>query len=244
MIKTSLSICPRSGSPSFSSVPVGVVESLRGRGRGWWLAWVLTAGLLSLSAVSAQAGVPSATTECCPTYCCGQAQLVGQVNPNGLTTTVYFQYGLNTGYGYTSTSQTLTGNTVQNVAIWIFIVPPGPANHYRIVAQNSAGTVYGKDENFAITACGPCSSEFVEALDGRVRSFGLLHGIENSLLAKLSSVRESISAGRPRAACGQVGAFINEVRAQAGKAIPSADAGQLVSVAELIRDSLGCSKER
>jgi hypothetical protein len=209
----------------------------------WLLASVLCAGLLTLSAVMAGAqGKPTVTTECCPEYCCGQARLFGLVNPNGLTTTVYFQYGINTSYGYVSPNQTFTGTTVQDVYAWIDIIWGQPTNHYRIVAYNSDGTVYGSDESFPITNCGPCSVGFAETLDARVHSFGLSHGIENSLRAKLSSAMVSLNAGQPHAACGQVGAFINQVHAQAGKAIPLAEADELILAADLLRASLGCSR--
>ena len=44
------------------------------------------------------------------------AKLNGSVNPHGLTTSVYFQYGTTTGYGLTTVPQSQTGNTSLNIS--------------------------------------------------------------------------------------------------------------------------------
>jgi hypothetical protein len=143
--------------------------------------------------------------------------------------------------GYVTPNQTFTGNTVQNVSAWINLTG-AIAYYYRLVAHNSDGTAYGATENFGLTNCGPCGGFFAEALDARIRSFGLPHGIENSLRVKLSSAMVSMNAGQPHAARGQVAAFIHQVQAQAGKAISLAEADELINAANLIRDSLGCEQ--
>src|SRR5207249_3563753 len=76
------------------------------------------------------------------------ATLNGTADPHGLTTTVYFQYGTTTSYGYTTASQSKTGNTYQNVAANISGLTSGTTYHFRIVATNSAGTKYGSDRTF------------------------------------------------------------------------------------------------
>src|SRR5207244_5728619 len=76
------------------------------------------------------------------------ATLNGSVNPGGLTTTVYFQYGTTTSYGHTTASQTKTGNTSQSVSANISGLTAGTTYHFRIVATNSAGTRYGNDRTF------------------------------------------------------------------------------------------------
>src|SRR6202035_3423992 len=43
------------------------------------------------------------------------ATLNGSLDPHGLTTTVYFQYGTTTSYGLTTTMQSQTGNTYRNI---------------------------------------------------------------------------------------------------------------------------------
>src|SRR5439155_655796 len=76
------------------------------------------------------------------------ATLNGSVDPHGLTTTVYFQYGTTTSYGLTTATQSKTGNTYQNMAANISSLSASTTYHFRIVATNSAGTVYGSDRTF------------------------------------------------------------------------------------------------
>jgi len=76
------------------------------------------------------------------------ATLNGSVDPNGLTTSVYFQYGTTTGYGFTTAPHTKTGNTPQSVSANISGLTASTTYHFRIVATNSAGTWYGRDRTF------------------------------------------------------------------------------------------------
>ena len=77
------------------------------------------------------------------------ATLNGSVDPHGLSTTVYFQYGTTTSYGSTTANQTKSGNTYQNVAANISGLAASSTYHFRIVATNTAGTAYGSDRSFA-----------------------------------------------------------------------------------------------
>ena len=84
------------------------------------------------------------------------ARLNGSVDPHGLTTTVYFQYGTTTSYGLTTAIQSKTGNTYQNVAATIGGLTASTTYHFRIVATNSSGTRYGSDRTFTtLSATGP-----------------------------------------------------------------------------------------
>jgi outer membrane protein assembly factor BamB len=76
------------------------------------------------------------------------ATLNGSLDPHGLPTSVYFQYGTTTGYGSTTPMQSKSGNTYQNVAANISGLAATSTYHFRIVATNSAGTVYGNDRSF------------------------------------------------------------------------------------------------
>src|SRR5206468_1943936 len=76
------------------------------------------------------------------------ARLNGTVNPHGLSTTVYFQYGRTTGYGSRTPNQTKTGNNYQNVSANISGLSEGTTYHFRIVGTNTAGTRYGTDRTF------------------------------------------------------------------------------------------------
>src|SRR4030095_14394667 len=72
-------------------------------------------------------------------------RLKGTVNPHGLPTTVYFQYGTTASYGLTTAIQSKTGNTYQNVAANINGLTASTTYHFRIVATHSAGTRYRAD---------------------------------------------------------------------------------------------------
>ncbi len=56
----------------------------------------------------------------------------------------------------------------------------------------------------------------------------------------LQGVLRSIRAGNIGAACNQVGSFINQVKAQTGKSLTTADATTLIGSAVDVRSSLGC----
>jgi hypothetical protein len=93
-------------------------------------------------------GPPLVTTSPATLIASYSATLNGSVDPHGLTTTVYFQYGTTTSYGSTSASQIMTGDTYQAVSANISGLTGSTTYHFRIVATNSAGTVYGSDRTF------------------------------------------------------------------------------------------------
>ena len=76
------------------------------------------------------------------------ATLHGSLDPHGLTTHVYFQYGRTTGYGHTTAMQTQSGNTYRNIAANISGLIRHTTYHFRIVATNSVGTRFGSDRTF------------------------------------------------------------------------------------------------
>jgi hypothetical protein len=77
------------------------------------------------------------------------AILTGIVNPNGLLTTYYFQWGLTTAYGNVTSSQS-AGSGWDNVVVSANLsgLTQNANYHYRLVATNSAGTTYGADMSF------------------------------------------------------------------------------------------------
>jgi YVTN family beta-propeller protein len=70
----------------------------------------------------------------------------------------------------------------------------------------------------------------------QVMSLGFQQG--SSLLKNALS---QLGRGNTTAACNQMGAFINQVRAQAGKQLTTAQAAELIQAATDIRGSLACS---
>jgi phosphodiesterase/alkaline phosphatase D-like protein len=74
------------------------------------------------------------------------ATVTGTVNPNGLSTTWFFQYGTSTSYGsQTGSSSAGSGTTSTNVSASLTGLTPGTTYHYRLVAVNSSGTTQGAD---------------------------------------------------------------------------------------------------
>lgn len=77
------------------------------------------------------------------------ATLNGSVIPNGVSTSAYFQYGLTTNYGSTTSSSSLgSGSSAVNVVKAISGLALNSTYHFRLVATNSRGTAYGADHTF------------------------------------------------------------------------------------------------
>ncbi len=77
------------------------------------------------------------------------ATLNGTVNPNGLETSVYFEWGLTTSYGNTTAAQLLSaGGDDVSVAADISGLSINMTYHFRVVATNTDGTSYGPDLTF------------------------------------------------------------------------------------------------
>lgn len=84
------------------------------------------------------------------------AKLRGMVNPNGLTATVHFEYGLTISYGSVTVNQTFFGITSQSFSATIYGLNPSTTYHFRTVAINSCGTTYGSDTTFTtLSPTGP-----------------------------------------------------------------------------------------
>jgi len=100
-------------------------------------------------------GPPVVTTNPATLIASFSATLNGSLDPHGLTTNVYFQYGTTTSYGLTTAAQSHTGNTYLNISANISGLLASHIYHFRIVATNSAGTRYGSDRTFTtLTATG------------------------------------------------------------------------------------------
>jgi hypothetical protein len=93
-------------------------------------------------------GPPVVTTNPATNVTTSSARLNGSLDPHGLTTTVYFQWGTTTSYGHTTPMQTQTGNTYRNITANISGLSASHLYHFRIVATNSAGTRMGSDRTF------------------------------------------------------------------------------------------------
>ncbi|MFI5303586.1 MAG: beta strand repeat-containing protein [Nitrospiria bacterium] len=86
------------------------------------------------------------------------AVLNGEVNPNGVATTAWFQWGTSTSYGFSNSS---TPQVLSAVNSYIILSPvsigslaPNTTYYFRVVAQSSAGTTTGVPMSFTTLSGG------------------------------------------------------------------------------------------
>jgi hypothetical protein len=120
-------------------------------------------------------------------------------------------------------------------------VTPGNVSQYDVGA---GGALTPKGTATVGTGLGPSGIAVrpttIADLIASVEALDLPHGIENSLLKKLTGAQKNLDAGHLHGACGKLGAFVNQVRAQSGKKIDADDADELIAEATAVRESLGC----
>jgi hypothetical protein len=91
---------------------------------------------------------PTVTTKAATNRTISSARLNGTVNPNGLATTYYFDYGPSPSYGSkTAVASAGSGKGNSNVSATVTGVGTG-IYHFRLVATSSAGTTFGSDLTF------------------------------------------------------------------------------------------------
>lgn len=79
--------------------------------------------------------------------------LSGTVNPEGVITSYWFQYGTGPGYGHLTSPQGAGAGTSSVAASATLAgLTAGTRYHYRIVASSAAGTAYGVDATFVTGA--------------------------------------------------------------------------------------------
>ncbi len=80
-----------------------------------------------------------------------EVKLGALVNPGGILTTYRFEYGPTGAYGSsTPFPEGSVGEGLESHAVWAAAssLAPGSTYHYRVVATNELGTVYGPDQTF------------------------------------------------------------------------------------------------
>jgi hypothetical protein len=110
---------------------------------------VATTSLAMFAPGVASAATPLVTTGGAAQVTITTATLTGTVNPRGLTTSYFFQYGTTTAYG-TRTPSTSAGKGGARVAAAAQVtgLAPNTRYHYRLLAHNGDGTVAGNDRTF------------------------------------------------------------------------------------------------
>lgn len=124
---------------------------------------LILVGILAVSAVAG--GVAQAAAS--PTVTTGGTSAVGQhsavlhgtINPNGATTSYFFQWGLTSSYGSNSSAHS-AGSGTKAVAIEATAtqLTPGTTYHYRLVAINHSGTSVGADRTFRTAGHPPAAA--------------------------------------------------------------------------------------
>jgi hypothetical protein len=107
--------------------------------------------------------------------------LNGSINPNGLTTLWYFEYGTDTTYGTLTTASDLPlTNVVQAVSDVLSTLNPGITYHFQLVGSNSLGTNLGGDMMFTTAGTGPAAPSATTTAESSLTSSGAtLNGTVN-----------------------------------------------------------------
>ena len=94
---------------------------------------------------------PTVTTKPASSVTATAAKLNGSVNPNGVATTWYFEYGTTMSYGSkTAATDAGSGTHEANVSAAVSGLAASTAYHFRLVASNASGTTFGADLTFGI----------------------------------------------------------------------------------------------
>lgn len=106
----------------------------------------------------ARSSSPSASTGSASNVTSSSATLTGTVNPNGSTTTYYFEYGTTTRYGSTTARTSAgSGRSAVPVSANLTGLSASTTYHFQLVAYNSRTTAYGGGSSFTTPGNGGSS---------------------------------------------------------------------------------------
>jgi len=110
-----------------------------------WGDWSVTWNFTTDSTQQSPTVITDAATDITST----SVSLNGTINPNGASTTYYFEYGTSISYGTTTSTQNV-GSGTSNVSVNAEIsgLTPNTTYHFRLVASNSGGVDEGNDTTF------------------------------------------------------------------------------------------------
>jgi hypothetical protein len=92
---------------------------------------------------------PSVSTQSATGVAAQAANLVARINPNGQSTTYYFQYGTSTSYkSKTGVVDAGAGVSTITATVPVASLSANTKYHFRVVATNPTGTVRGSDRTF------------------------------------------------------------------------------------------------
>jgi uncharacterized repeat protein (TIGR01451 family) len=140
------------GSAGSATVTIVVIPSHAGTFKDTASAGASNAPVVSESAstkVTPPPSLPVAVTGAASQLKSSSAKLSGVADPEGASTTYYFQYGTSKHYGKKTKSKTLSaGTSLRSVVASISGLKAGKTYHFRLVAVNANGTFDGKDAKF------------------------------------------------------------------------------------------------
>jgi len=128
------------------------------------------------------AGSPTVSTNAATNLSTSSATLNGTIIPNGLSTTVKFQYGTTTSYGseISATPSPVSGTNAVSVSAMLTGLAANALFHYRVIGTNSAGTTNGDDQTFTTTTTGNVPAVTTNAATNIGTTSATLNGTVNS----------------------------------------------------------------
>lgn len=155
------------------------------------------------------------------------------------TTTVTFGPGpfVAKGSAFTATATVSIGSVIQSVTATIAYTGDcvNPGNTCTATATYAGDATHLPSSAVAsITITAPLSSPTYDSLCTLATGFSTKAGVATALCAKLSAASASAARGDATSRTGQLGAFINQVSAQSGKALTAEQAAILTRLAKAL----------
>jgi hypothetical protein len=122
---------------------------------------------------------PTATTSAATSVSSTGGTFNGTVNPNGLSTSVWFQWGTTTALGQSTGPGTFTGTTAVPVDSILSGASPNTTYYFRVAAQSSAGTTYGSTLSFTTSAAAQAPTATTSAATSVSSTGGTFNGTVN-----------------------------------------------------------------
>ncbi|HNQ90928.1 MAG TPA: cadherin-like beta sandwich domain-containing protein [Verrucomicrobiota bacterium] len=113
---------------------------------------------------------PTVVTLPATTITASSAMVNGTVNPRGLLTSTFFEWGTNPSYGHTTSEHSVSGDADVTQTIFLPGLDQHTTYHFRFVAENSAGTTYGQDQTFTTLHGAMATEGFALDVNGPVRN--------------------------------------------------------------------------
>jgi uncharacterized protein (TIGR02145 family) len=103
-------------------------------------------------------GAPEAVTLSATNFSANSITLNGLINANNLNTTVSFEYGKTNSYGHEVNVTGTFAGSEDSISVDISGLTPMTIYHFRVIATNELGTVYGGDSTFKTVLTGVVDS--------------------------------------------------------------------------------------